>query len=258
MKKTFNYFLILAALLLFATSCGSDNEGSAPLSASTISAKWDVSSQTNYASFEFNKDGNYIVVENPTATSGNITQAAAATEPTVHFGKYQITDNVVKLVGLGTMVVTGIVGSQINFNFATDANPELKLDYTAIKAPNVANSAKTDLFCRTWKITAETEKVNGVESIPARSFLGCTALFSHAGTYLMNYQDGTPPELALWKWKNTTETEFYYSWKNWEGFVENEHFVIIAELTKNSMKINESQDDNGTLCEYFYELIPAN
>jgi hypothetical protein len=244
---------------LFTASCGSDNEGSAPLSTSSISAKWNVSAQTsNYASFEFNKDGNYIVVENPQTTSGNVTQAAATTEPTVHFGKYQITDNTVKLAGLGTMVVTGIVGSQITFNFATTANPEQKLDYTATRAPNVANSSKTDLLCRTWKVTSEIDKKNGEEKAPEHNRIGWTVLFSHAGTYFVNHEDGTSPELAQWKWKNAAETEVYYSWDNWDDFVENEDFITITELTKNSLKIYESQVNDGTLYEYFLELVPAN
>lgn len=96
------------------------------------------------------------------------------------------------------------------------------------------SSSNTDMLCKTWDlVTMNGEPVDGTD-------MELTVLFSRAGTYFVNYANDGYDEarVAQWKWKNTEETELYYSWEevpNWETAA----YVIISELTSTYLEIVE-------------------
>ena len=88
------------------------------------------------------------------------------------------------------------------------------------------------MLCRTWKlISINGENVAGTED-------EITVLFSQAGTYLVSYPEGSTG-LAQWKWKDSSETAFLYSWEDVPIWDE-EDYVDIVELTNSVLKILET------------------
>lgn len=228
--KNFN-LVIIVALFLFSFSCSKNENKSGTLTMDTLSAKWVVSgTSTDFVSFEFNKSGNYVVVENDgtKSTSNQI----------ILYGTYQIVDNqTISLAGFGTLKLTSIDSNSFAFTLTLQSDSGTKIVISAAKAAVIANSAKTDLLCKTWEmVTYMGASVVGTE------YEGATVLFSSFGTYYVNYPDY--PEdggLAQWTWKDNAETTLCYSWEG-DPTCNGENEVQVTELTANSLIVNEAGD----------------
>ena len=259
-----------------------------------INAKWEISDpNSDFKSFEFNKDGNFIVVtkayENEyTFRSGtaiksslntndnlfqrnNITLRTSALSP-VHFGTYSIQGDTITLSEFGTINVISITAATFNFSFKLTSTGE-SWEFTTQTHDPVTISSRTEMLCRSWKLDRvrldfsylDEETINYYEENfgedwkekeekEANEETGLIILFSKAGTYLIMYP-GAIAGLSEWKWVNNQETSFYYSWDNWyEGWQEN--VVYINELSNTTLKLQELSKGNG--CMIIYELLLSN
>jgi hypothetical protein len=173
-----------------------------------LDEKWDVvSANSPYISFEFTHDSNYIVVEKNDNSIWDI--------PLIHFGEYKIQDSdTIDLKNQGILKIKSVDNDDIYFTFMPNAGAGTsgrEKAYEAKKAASIAESPKTDLLCRTWKIQRlDGKNVAGTED-------ELVVLYSKAGTYLISYPDGEM-ELAQWRWKDWAEDEFLYSWHNWKRY----------------------------------------
>ena len=145
--KKFLVFSICAALfsLVSCVKDNGDNGGVVVVTPETISAKWLVEGESNYESFEFTQSGNYIVIE----------QGFRFTSGGVHFGTYDIDGNVLKMHGFGELTADDLKSGSFNFTLKLDSDTKTVL-LMAIKQPEMANTTKTDLLCRTWVTVNET------------------------------------------------------------------------------------------------------
>jgi hypothetical protein len=283
-KMTKNLIYLLSLIFAFSfVSCNKDNnEDDSDVSVNTLSAKWEISdSKSPYASFEFNKDGNYIVVENDVETSvkslstslrtsffkNNISQAVRtrSSEPEsnlspIHFGTYKIEGNKIILSGFGLIEVVSITAEEFCFSFTLESTGE-KDSFVAGKSDEpISASSRTEMFCRTWILDKMTIDVNSFSQEDIDDFKneygdnwknileqelteenkGICVLFSKAGTYLVLY-DGEKGEAGLseWKWANSQETRFYYSWDNWTEEDWSDNIVTIVDLKSTSLAVEE-------------------
>jgi len=187
-KTTFFKFWLFLALGLTSTvfsGCDKDdnkgsNENESNSLVKTISAKWEISdSNSPYASFEFNKDGNYIVVKNdvePNLKSSstdlnrsflskkglksmNLRSSETNLSP-IHFGTYRIEGNNIILSGFGVIEIISITAEEFSFSFTLDATGE-KNSFVANKsAEPISSSSRTDMLCRTWEVQKMTIDVD--------------------------------------------------------------------------------------------------
>ncbi len=283
MKKVFFLTnLILSFVFVSAfVSCdkGNDNENDSGVSVNTLSAKWEILDNNGlYASFEFNKDGNYIVVENDVETNLRSLSTSSKNSlfkkntpkafsmrssqsnlSSIHFGTYKIEGNKIILSGFGLMEVISITNEEFSFSFTLEATGE-KNSFVAGKSDEpISSSSKTEMLCRTWigeKVTLDISKfseediysfeeeygedwIAQIEEEETNDFKGLIALFSRAGTYLVLY-DGEEGEAGLseWKWANKEETVINYSWENWTDDWKN-NVVTVKELLPNILSIEE-------------------
>ncbi len=230
---------LFTALTIF--SCSNNDETTDNNSMiNDISAKWKTVNNSTYISFEFNKDGNYIIVKSLAA--GRNTQ----TETINLFGEYEIiNENTINLIDFGQIVFTEINNNEIQFSVKENDNEETVI-FNGTKEVKINDSTNTDLLCRSWKMN----KVNGEDVVGTEYEL--TVIFSVAGTYfveLANPSDENEGGLAEWTWKNTEETELCYSW-NGTPDCSTGSFVSITELTENSLTIVEDSE--------VYELVLSN
>jgi len=204
-----NFFCVALIFGMGLISC--DNK-SIPKQA--ISAKWNIEDKNSqYSSFEFTVDNVYIVVE----TLNNI-----------HTGKYGIEGKKITLEGFGIIEIISIAVEKLIFSFMPENSNE-KYEYNAMKVKNpIDDSSRTAMLCRFWRV----DKVNDSSYSPE---IGLGVLYSKAGTYLVTQTDGTT-ELAEWKWGDTEETMFYYSWGHWD--YENSK-VNILQLSATMLKLQE-------------------
>jgi hypothetical protein len=180
-----------------------------------------------YVSIEFTDDGNYIVVE----------KDSAADKPVIHFGEYKIQDReTINLANLGIFKVKALDSTGINLTFTLDTGASKEeITHDAKKADPVASSAKTDLLCGTWKIhRLDGKAVSGTED-------DLIMLFSKSGVFLMLYPDGTS-KLRQWKWKDSAEDEFLYTWHNWERYGS----AKIRRLTQTALEFEDPGYDADT------------
>jgi hypothetical protein len=187
--------------------------------ARSISEKWEITTPGSaYSSFEFNRDHNYIVVEN----AGPI-----------RFGRYTMpAEDIINMENLGVLRVNEDKDG-LHLSFTPIGGTEM--NFTASKAQKLPESAELDLFTRSWRV------VNG----PLNS-AGLIIIFSNAGTYFVYEIDGSVRTLSRWQWINDSNEEWEFSHNNWQtkGGVRN------IELRANYLKL---VDPVGT-----YELVPAN
>jgi len=266
MTKNLIYLLVFAFGFTFV-SCDKDNnnESESDVSVNTISVKWEISdSNSPYASFEFNKDGNYIVVEREGASSkssntslkaslfkNNISKVASMRSSEsesnlspIHFGTYQIDGDKIILSGFGLIEVINITAEEFSFSFTLAATGE-KNGFVAQKSAElISSSNRTDMLCRTWYCEKVTATESALEEDAERieelidEMTGMSFLFSKAGTYLCLYTNGEAG-LAEWKWANNEETKFYFSWDNWTAELDEEDMATINQLSANSLVIQD-------------------
>jgi len=184
----------------------------------SINEKWEITTPGSvYSSFEFNRDRNYIAVEN----SGR-----------VHFGRYIMpTEDIINMENLGVLKINEDKDDK-PLSFTPVGGSEMSL--TAIRAEKLPESRELDLFTRSWKV------VNGPSE-----WIGCIYLFSNAGTYLVYAVDGSVNTLSNWRWLNDGHEEWEFSHDEWES----SGYVKIEDLRENHLKWVEHI---GTV-----ELMPA-
>jgi len=270
------FFVAMTVMSLSFVSCSSDDDGGGggdPVLQNSISAKWEIQdSNSPYASFEFNKDGNYIVVmrdagqqQSKKLSKGLMRVRSSAPDNSglspVHFGTYRIEGDKIILSGFGVMEVISITNEEFTFSFTLQSTGETN-SYVASKAEEpIASSSRTEMLCRTWNLNNITidvsqlseEMINfykaiyganwqtEIEKLFNKDLNGAVVLFSRAGTYLVLY-DGEEGEAGLseWKWANQQETTLYYSWDNWNDDW-SDNIVTIKELKTNSLVIQEGE-----------------
>jgi len=260
MTKKLIYFLVFAFGFAFV-SCDkyNDIERDSGVTVNTVSTKWDILDNNSlYTSFEFNKDGNYIVVKNngerlrslitnsKNSLFKNNSLRAASTSSSnlspIHFGTYQIDGNKIILSDFGIIEVISITAEEFSFTLETTGKTN---SFVAKKSSQqISSSNKTEMFCRTWviqKITDESGKKD--EYWRESDIIGSIVLFSKAGTYLVLYGgEGGDAGLSKWKWANKEETKIY-SWNKWKDDWEEENFVTINQLNDNTLVLQEVIDD---------------
>jgi hypothetical protein len=249
MVKNLVYLLVFAFVFTFV-SCDK-GDGDSDVSINTISAKWEIlDSDSPYASFEFNKDGNYIIVENIEAnlrhlgTSSNKNRSlrtpitrlseSESTSPKVHFGTYRIEENKIILLGIGLIEVVSVTDEEFSFSFTIEATGQKNAFVAGKSNETISPSSRTNMLCRTWIIEEMTADYEGQNF---EGFIGSIVLFSRAGTYLISYPNGKT-DLSEWKWGNDQETQFYYSWEKWTDDWYN-FVAIITDLKETSLTIEE-------------------
>ncbi len=226
--KNLNRILLTILILATVISCEKDDDSSSDkITQQGISAKWVVDGAGAYESFEFNKSGNYIVVENGKKSTN---------EKIVHFGTYKITgDKTMTLTDFGKMEVLELAENSIKFSLTPDSDLTKKIEINATKKAEMAGSTRTDLLCRTWKmVSVDGESVVGTE-------MELTVLFSAAGTYFVEYAytggDGEGG-VAQWTWKDSGEDVLCYSWDG-DPTCAGDNEVAIPELTSTKLKVIE-------------------
>ena len=192
-------------------------------SENTISEKWEISSpDAAFSSFEFNHDRHYIVVENDRGGS-------------VHFGEYGMPQTgMINLENLGTIVVNSNDDRGVDFSFFSIDEPDMEMQFNALRAEAIPESPELDLFARSWVVIDSTEK----ESI------GIIFLFTSAGTYFVTYPGDRSGQISEWRWYDSERNEFEYSHDDWGRYGRAE----IRELTRDSLILF----DPG-----FYNIIPG-
>ena len=269
-------FITLMSLFIMTilTSCHSDIENNDE-TITLLKAKWKISDLNSvYASFEFTKDGNFIVVEN--GTNANIrtvydnksffspqntnvsikmgTKASSSKLTPVHFGTFQIDGNTINLPDFGTIIVTSISAEEFSFSFTLAATGK-KWNFITNKAQELTQSKRTEMLCRTWtinKVTIDEALLPEADKnwyeyqygqnwkVEAeKEFLGTVVLFTEAGTYLISYADkDSKTALSWWKWANKEETAIIYSEDNWQDNWQGNN-GLIKELTGTTFKMQE-------------------
>lgn len=211
------------------------------LTSGTVSAKWDITEGNSvYSSFEFNESGNYIIVGQSLTKSTN--------DSIVYFGSYKIsTDSTTMiLTGFGTIKVSAIDDNNFSFSLILDSKPAETITLNAKRASEITRSTSTELLCRTWEVNKYF--VDGIEAEGPN----LTILFSKAGTYFVDWKnDPESGGLAKWRWVDSEEKAIQYTWDN--EWWSDEGVVEINELTENSLKITEIEEEGTVL----YELIPV-
>ena len=178
----------------------------------TISEKWEINSpDSEYSSFEFNHDKNYIAVEN------NYERRA-------RFGEYNISErDIINLDDLGTIKIKSDTETDISFSFIPLDEPEREMDFSAVKAETIPESPELDLLCRTWRTVYCTDE----------DYIDSLLFISVAGTYFFTFPDGSANSLSQWRWYDEKKEDFEYSHQNWERYGR----AKIIELNKNSLEL---------------------
>ncbi|MFB9054110.1 hypothetical protein ACFFVB_13560 [Formosa undariae] len=230
MKKISQILLTLFVFTLILSCDSSDNgenEFTETPEDTTINAKWVVSNSSAYESFEFNESGNYIILKSSEADR-------TTEEPNILFGTYSLVDDeTVVLSDFGTLFISDIDNSSINFSIALTSNPENLIQIEAAKQTEIEKSTNTDLLCQTWQLVS----FNGNDVIGTSEEL--TVLFSRAGTYFVTNTSPLSDNsggLAIWSWNNSAQTQIYYNWDQGDN---TDGLAYITELTSNSLVIDE-------------------
>ena len=209
----------------------------------SISEKWEVTTPGSaYASFEFNKDYNYIVVENAESDDE---------DKPVHFGKYTMpAKDVINLSNLGVLRIGTDRNKDVTFSFSPADEPGKEMRLAASKAERMPEYPRTDLFCRTWKVVNCTDATQ----------IGYLLFISNAGTYFFTTPDGSSNSMSQWRWYDNKTEEFDYTHYEWEHYGR----AKILELTKNYLKIIDPGFSyfipgySDAELNYYWELEPVN
>jgi len=160
----------------------------------SLAEKWEINSpDSDYTSFEFNDDLNYIAI---------------ASDDRVRFGGYTMPNReTINMDNLGVVHITGY-DNGIHFTFAPTDDPDNIIQMAALKTEAMPPSRELDLFCRTWKVVYCTN----TDSIGHYLFI------SNTGTYFFTTADGVANSLSSWRWYGNDHKEFEYSHDNWEHY----------------------------------------
>lgn len=282
MRKKLNFPTIFI-LSLFFVACDKDNDNSNESDnlKNKISAKWEIADiNSPYASFEFNKDGNYIIVRNNAFKSskanslkskksifkndltltGKRSSTSETNLPPVLIGTYKIEENTIILSGFGLIEDVDITNEKFSFSLTPNATGE-KNSFIAERAEDeISSSDKTNIFCRTWTakkasidvgslleediIYYKEEYGNNWESELLQELnedlKGFNVFFSKAGTYLTFY-NGEEDYVEAGKWKWANKEETKIYY-SWENWTENwrNNTITIDDLKSTSLSMREN------------------
>ncbi|GHT31610.1 hypothetical protein FACS189434_01660 [Bacteroidia bacterium] len=177
-------FLVAAMPLMLAgvlMSCNKSDDGGGSAvedeRLGTISQKWEIEdADSPYASFEFTKAGNYIVVENgegdgyeddwanyfgaPSKLSKSLfsrakalkaKRAASSNLSPIHFGTYRIDGDKIILSGFGTLEIISLTAEEFAFSFTLEQSDETSEYHANRAADAISSSSRTDMLCKTWQ-----------------------------------------------------------------------------------------------------------
>ena len=171
----------------------------------SMAEKWEINTPgSDFDSFEFNHDMNYIAVEN---------------DGDVRFGGYTMpNNNTINMDELGVVNITSD-DNGVGFTFAPIDEPGKIINLAAVKTEAMPFSPELDLFCRTWKV------VNCTRTEAIGNYL----VISNTGTYFFTTPDGVSYSLSSWRWYGDNRKEFEYSHDNWGHYGR----AKITSLTQN-------------------------
>ena len=188
----------------------------------SLSEKWEINTpDSDFESFEFNYDMNYIAIEN---------------DGDIRFGGYSMPNK--DTINMDNLGMVNIINNNndISFTFAPVGDPGKTINLAAVKTEAIPPSQELDLFCRTWKVINCTNS----ESI------GDYLLISNTGTYFFTAPDGVSHKLSRWRWYGNNHQEFEYSHDNGQHY----YRAKITSLTQNFLGVIDAAD-------YQWELIPV-
>jgi hypothetical protein len=290
-KHLFRFSSLLLGIALFSMilSCKKDKEETKQeITNPNLIGKWNISDKKSaYSSIEFTSDKDYIIVTNEEAGGGKLNTGinlkthfgntllssfknAKTNLSQVHYGTFKMEGNKITLSGFGLINVISLTEEEFHFSFTIQSTGNTN-EYVASKTKNpISSSTKTDLFCRTWiieKVTMDIanldeeeiefyEDIYGPEWVSLleeeiNQIVGSVVLFSKAGTYLVIIDDEA--FLSEWKWKNSSENEFYYSHDNWEDDWLDNNITKIKELNNNKLVVSENEYTSDN--EYITHLV---
>ena len=231
----FTLWTIFACLVFSMSSCSevgtpngyTENSLSAEESkmSDTFLGKWMVS-EGEYESFEFLKDGTYIIVKRQknAANSGMLFRDAG--NSAIYIGVWTVVGDKIILENFGEISQIEVSGADLRLGFTingeavTGEAAKTITDTDAAKLSKIWNSytITTSASCTGEDLTSSTGKGNGY-----------TMVFTQAGTYLMLYTND-PQEIAStgqlnvkvanWVWA-TQGSKIKYTWANGvEGFID--------------------------------------
>jgi hypothetical protein len=194
MNKELNFLMLFTSLfaLTVITSCSKDQDDVLRENViiknkvNIIHARWEISHpDSKYASFEFNKNGNYIVIENDRSavSKSSLTrgvsifssesfllgnnkilaakQKDAATRATdesnleskpAHFGTYTLAENKIQLSGFGVLEAISVTTEEFIFVLIPEGTKKTE-HYIARKVEElIPASNQADMLCRSWEI----------------------------------------------------------------------------------------------------------
>ncbi|MDR3217953.1 MAG: hypothetical protein LBU22_03090 [Dysgonamonadaceae bacterium] len=290
-KRNFLMTLMSLFAMIVISSCDKNDDDNGDTLTNTISAKWEITdSNSAYASFEFNKDGNYIVIENETINksyvtgksksslfqngkslgTGNIATRSASAESNlspIHYGTYKIEENRIILTGFGVIDVISITTEEFTFSFILEATGA-KGVYVASKAKEpISASNRTDMFCRTWKaqklsidesLVPDVEKTYFINEFGEnwKAGLEKSANEERVGTIVLFSKAGTylvlytDGEAGLSEWRWTNKEEKALYY-SWDNWED--------DWENNIVQINKLSDSTLEIQEEFwiYEFVLA-
>ncbi|MCL2230976.1 MAG: hypothetical protein FWC01_07745 [Treponema sp.] len=172
-------------------------EDSSTLIPFSLSEKWEINiPESEYLSFEFNHDMNYIVIANNQFR-------------TAYFGTYSMPQpEIIVMNDLGRLVISNNNNSGVDFKFYTLDEPDREINFSAVKAERMAASSELDLFCRTWRVVDSTDPED----------IGIIVLFTNAGTYFITRPDGGSSSMSRWRWYGERRDQFEYTHENWISY----------------------------------------
>jgi len=163
----------------------------------SISEKWEINiPESEYASFEFNHDMNYIAVANDHVM-------------TAYFGTYYMPQSdIIVMEDIGKLKIRNNNSEGVDFSFSSVENPEREINVSAVKSEKIAASSELDLFCRSWLVVNCSDP----------DIIGCILFISNAGTYFITEPDGEINTMSKWRWYGNNRQEFEYSHDNWYSY----------------------------------------
>ena len=189
---------IIVSLLIITClfSCSKEDNNSEKES---IENKWIVEGSTEFKSFEFDSNGNYIIIKNNIASTSRTNEG----EEIVVLGTYEILDtDIFLLSNFGTVKFDNSDPNHIKLSIKYKESDTYTYDLTVTKAAEFASTPKTDLLCNnTWKFT---------RTVPVKDTINLIN-FSKAGTCFTNFSIISSKtnlvEFGKWKWQDKEETK---------------------------------------------------
>lgn len=201
-----------------------------------ITGQWDVVEQPEnspYVSFEFTKEGGFIIIE----------QEGAAMQ--AHTGPYTIEQQRDVILGsLASMQKITLQDDEMTFSFSTEFQYDLPIKIQRAE-PKASGSLQTDWLCRTWRLS----KREGPEDNSGAA--ADSIIFSAAGTYVVIYPNNpnAPAKergLAQWEWVDDKTLIYTWEWDTWDN-------PGILEIEALSAALLRVKDEDSVA----YEFTPA-